>query len=105
MLIYPGELEVRKRKGGGRIIRGRFPYNKRAVLTDGGDKGRPVKETFKPQAFQFRIDDETAEIFLLSGHDYGKPLASKLTRTLSLIDTAAALTFEAIITEQVLKTS
>lgn len=105
MLIFPGELEVRKRSGGGRVIRGRFPYNKRAVLTDGGNKGRPVKEQFAPQSFQFRIDDETAEIFLLSGHDYGKPLASKLTRTMSFVDTAAALIFEAIITPKVLETS
>ena len=100
-----GELEVRKRKGGGRVIRGRFPYNRRAVLTDGGNKGRPVKEQFKPMAFKFRIDDETAEIHLLSGHDYNKPLASRLTRTLALTDTAEALLFEATITEQVLQTS
>jgi len=105
VLIYPGELEVRKRKGGGRAIRGKFPYNKRAILTDGGNKGRPVKEQFKPGAFKFRLDDATAEIYLLSGHDYAKPLASRLTGTLTLIDTALALIFEATITEQVLQTS
>ena len=40
MLILPGQLEVRK-KGGGRVIRGRFPYMKHAVLTDarGLDEG------------------------------------------------------------------
>lgn len=105
MLIYHGELETRKRHDGARVIRGKFPYNKRAVLTDGGNKGRPVKEVFKPGAFAYRINDPLAEIHLLFGHDYDRPLASKLTGTLSLRDTALALIFEAIITPKVQQTS
>ena len=105
MLILPGSLQVRKRKDGARVIRGRFPYNKRAVLTDGGNKGRPVKEQFKPGAFTFRLNDPLAEIHLLFGHDYDRPLASKLNGTLSFKDTAKALLFEAVITAAVMRTS
>lgn len=105
MLIYPGWLEVRKKKGGGRVIRGKFPYNRHAVLTDGGNKGRPVKERFKPRSFAYRLDDPLAEIHLLVGHDYGKPLASKLNGTLTFKDTLAALFLEAVITEAVANTT
>ncbi len=104
-MFYPADLEVRKRKDGSRIVRGRFPYNRRAVLTDGGNTGRPVKEVFKPKSFTYRIDIPTEEIHLLVGHDYDKPLASKLNGTLSFKDTAAALLIEAVITPQVLQTS
>lgn len=104
-MFFPGELEVRKRNDGARVIRGRFPYNKRAVLTDGGNKGRPVKEVFKPGAFLYRIELPREEIHLLYGHDYDKPLASKLNGTLSLKDTATALLFEAVITAAVQRTS
>lgn len=105
MLILPGQLEIRKRDDGSRLIRGRFPYNKTAVLSDGGNHGRPVKERFKPGAFRYRLVDKLAEIHLLFGHSYDKPLASKLNGTLSFTDTAAALLFEAVITESVMKTS
>ena len=104
-MFFPGELELRKRNDGVRVVRGRFPYNKAAVLTDGGNTGRPVKERFKPGAFSFRLNDALAEIHLLFGHDYDKPLASKLTNTLSFTDTAIALIFEAIILPKVLETS
>ena len=104
MLILPGQLEVRK-KGGGRVIRGRFPYMKRAVLTDGGNKGRPVKERFKPGAFKYRVNDPKAEIHLLVGHDYSQPLASKLTGTMTFEDTFTALVFEAFILESIASTS
>lgn len=104
-MFFPGELEIRKRNDGARVVRGRFPYNKRAVLTDGGNKGRPVKETFKPGAFTFRLADPLADIHLLFGHDYDKPLASKLTHTLTFRDTMVALFFEAIILPKVMETS
>lgn len=104
-MFWPGELEIRKRSGGGRAIRGKFPYNKRAVLSDGGNKGRPVKEVIKPGAFKYRLEDPTADIHLLVGHSYDKPLASRLTDTLTFEDTPTALFFEALITEAVLGTS
>ena len=48
-----------------------------------------------PGAFRFAIEDASRDINLLVGHDYGKPLASKLAGTLVIRDTAAALEFEA----------
>jgi HK97 family phage prohead protease len=105
MLIFPGELEVRRRSGGGRVVRGRFPYKKRAVLSNGGERGKPIKEEFAPGAFAFRISNPKEDIHLLFGHDYDKPLASRLTRTLSLTDTVEALVFEAVITDKVQQTS
>lgn len=104
-LIWPGELEVRKAAGGGRVLRGRFPYMKHAVLSDGGNKGRPVKERFKPGAFNYRIDLPGEEIHLLVGHSYDKPLASKLTGTLRFRDTLAALFITAMISDAVAETS
>ena len=104
-MFWPGELEIRKRSGGGRAIRGKFPYNKRAILSDGGNKGRPVKERVKPGAFKYRLEDPEADIHLLVGHDYDKPLASRKTDTLTFKDSPTALFFEAVITAAVLGTS
>jgi Escherichia/Staphylococcus phage prohead protease len=101
---FAGELEVR-RSGGATRLRGSFPYNKTATLSDGGRRGRPRKEKFVPGAFKFRVDDPKKEIHLLAGHDYGQPLASKLTDTLDLKDTAQALTFEARIRPEIAETS
>jgi HK97 family phage prohead protease len=102
-----GELELRAggRKGR-RRLRGRFPYRKRAVLSDGGrNGGRPQKEEFAPRAFGYRVDKPDEEIHLLVGHSYDKPLASKLNQTLQLVDSDEALTFEAEISEAIAETS
>lgn len=99
-----GVLEVRKASGVKRLT-GRFPYNKRAVISDGGRNGRPQKETFAPRAFAHRVEDPEAEIHLLSGHRYDKPLASKRAGTLKLRDTALELFFEALITPEIESTS
>jgi HK97 family phage prohead protease len=98
-------LEIRRRRDGSRRLRGRFPYRKRAVLSDGGKNGRPQKEEFAPRAFGYRVEDPEAEIHLLVGHSFDKPLASKLNETLSLIDSDEALTFEATISPQIADTS
>lgn len=101
-----GVLEIRKRGGGAVVMRGRFPYGKRAVLSDGGrNGGRPKKEIIAPKAFAYRVNDPTSEIHLLIGHDYGKPLASRGAGTMALTDTAAALTFEATIPEEMQRVS
>ena len=103
-----GELEVRasRRNGGGRKLRGRFPYRKRAVLSDGGrNGGRPQKEEFLPGAFSHSINSDQQDIHLLVGHSFDAPLASKKTETLVFNDTAEALTFEAEITPQIADTS
>lgn len=101
-----GELEVRAGRNGRRKLRGRFPYKSRAVLSDGGRKGgRPVKEEFAPRALGYRVQDQTAEIHLLVGHSYDKPLASKLNQTLHLVDSDEALTFDAEVTPEIADTS
>lgn len=100
-----GGLEVRRAADGSHRLRGRFPYNKPAVLSDGGRTGKPRKEVIAPRAFAYRVNDPKEDIHLLVGHSYDRPLASKLTDTLSLKDTDEALTFDAIITREISQTS
>lgn len=98
----PAALTLRAESDGSRVITGSFPYNSLATLSDGGrNGGRPRKERFKPGAFSYRVDKPDEEIHLLFGHDFDKPLASKLAKTLLLKDTPSALTFEAIITPEI----
>jgi HK97 family phage prohead protease len=102
-----GTLELRAGGGRGRRLRGRFPYgnSNRAVLSDGGRTGRPRKEVFAPRAFEYRVNQPDAEIHLLVGHDYDRPLASKLTGGLVLRDSAEALVFDADIAPEIVETS
>ena len=101
-----GGLSVRAEGDGSRVITGTFPYGVTATLSDGGrNGGRPRKERFKARAFSFRVDDPEADINLLVGHDFAKPLASKLTGSLSLTDADDALTFEARVAADVADTS
>lgn len=101
-----GGLSVRAEGDGSRVITGTFPYGVTATLSDGGrNGGRPRKERFKARAFSFRVDDPEADINLLVGHDFAKPLASKLTGSLSLKDADDALTFEARVAADVADTS
>lgn len=97
------ELRASSRKGG-RRIRGRFPYNKKAVLSDGGKTGRPKKEQFAPGAFTYSLQSP-ADIHLLVGHSFDKPLASKNNGTLTFQDTPEALTLDAEIVPEVADTS
>lgn len=99
-----GDLEIR-RGGGGISIRGSFPYNSLAVLSDGGRRGRPRKERFGSRAFKYSVESEEQEIHLLVGHDFGQPLASKNHGSLILEDTPDALKFEARISDAVRETS
>jgi len=98
------ELELR-RKGGGARLRGSFPYNRRAVLSDGGRTGRPRKEVIAPGAFAYRVEREDEDIHLLLGHDYSKPLASRGSGTLNLSDNDDALIFEADISSEIAETT
>ena len=89
---YPSSLvsareEVRQ---SGRGLGGRFSYNTPTVLRS---RGRKRKQTVRPGAFAFAIEDQTREINLLLGRDYDKPLASKQAGTLNLIDTPEGLEF------------
>lgn len=106
MLIAAAEggLELR-REGGETRLRGRFPYATLATLDAGGNGRRPRKEQFAPRAFRFAVEDDAREIHLLFGHDFSKPLASKLRGTLALRDTDEALSFEARIAPEVAETS
>lgn len=99
-----GELELR-RSGGSTTLAGSFPYNSVAVLSDGGRRGRPMKETFAERAFAYNVESKDAEIRLLVGHDFSKPLAAKLAGTLILKDTKRALEFTARISPEVAATS
>ncbi|ROO25557.1 hypothetical protein SAOR_12045 [Salinisphaera orenii MK-B5] len=99
-----GSLEVRAESDGSRTLRGRFPYNSLATLSDGGRRGRPRKEKFASHAFQYSVNAEV-DIRLLVGHDWAKPLASRATQSLALDDSAEALTFEANIAPEVADTS
>ena len=101
---FTTELATRMEADGSRTLSGRFPYGKTATLSDGGRRGRPRKEKFAPKAFEFRVEQPDADIHLLVGHDFDKPLASKLSDTLKLTDTAEALTFEARILPNIAET-
>jgi HK97 family phage prohead protease len=100
-----GGLELRKRASGALALQGRFPYGKRAVLSDGGRTGRPKKEVIAPRAFAYRVDNPEEDIHFLVGHSFDKPLASRSAGTLDLVDSDDALTFTATITEEMQEVS
>jgi len=98
-------LEERAARSGNRRLRGRFPYNRKTVLSSGGRTGRPRKEKFAPRAFAYNVEKEDVDIRLLVGHNWGQPLASRKTGTLDLQDSDEALSFVAIITPEIQETS
>ncbi|MGV8987599.1 MAG: HK97 family phage prohead protease [Cypionkella sp.] len=75
------------------------------MLSDGGKKGRPQKEKFASKAFAYRVEDQKADIHLLLGHDYDRPLASRGAGTMDIFDTSEALTFDAEVTAEMADTS
>lgn len=83
------DLEYRQ---SGRTLSGEFRYGELATISD---RGEVRKETIDPGAFSFAIEDRGREISLLSGHDFGQPLASKRTGSLLLDDDARGLKFRA----------
>ena len=87
--VYEVELEIR---AGGRQLFGLFPYGKLATIAS---RGSVRKESFSPRAFKYAVEDPSREINLLSGHDFDKPLASKRSGTLELVDTDTGLIFTA----------
>lgn len=93
---WPGGLEIRQ-VGGARILAGRFPYGTTATVAS---RGRVRKETMSPHAFRFAIETEPERrIDVLVGHDFGKPIASRQSGTLTIEDSAEAVTFEARLPE------
>ncbi|MBZ0127978.1 MAG: HK97 family phage prohead protease [Rhodobacteraceae bacterium] len=91
-----GGLELRRKPDGSARLAGRFPYNSRAVLSDGGRTGRPRKEQFAPGAFRHSIETGQ-EVHLLVGHSFDRALASRGAGSLVLEDTPKALVFNATI--------
>ena len=69
--VYPifeaGELEIRQ-SGRSRTLRGRFNYGSMATVRD---RGRVRKERFEPRAFRFAIEDDSRQLDVLVGHDFG----------------------------------
>lgn len=121
LAVWPCELEVRAR---GRKLRGSFPYNREAVVSD---RGRVRKERFRSGAFGWQIrafaelQKEMAQVIkssfdkarvevlreelarrnvdLLRGHDFDRPLASMIGGGLKVEDSRDALRFEADLPE------
>ena len=93
---FEGELEIRQ-VGGARLLSGTFPY--RSVGTT-SDRGRVRKESFASRAFRFAIQDESRKIDLLVGHDFGKPVASRQSGSLKIVDGDDAVRFEATLPEE-----
>jgi uncharacterized protein len=100
-----GLLELRRESNGSVRLAGRFPYNKPAVLSDGGRSGRPVKEIIQPGAFDYTIQRADVDIHLLLGHSFDKPLASKKAGTLTFRESAGALLIFALLTPLILRTA
>lgn len=103
--VFCAGLELRAAGDGTRRLSGRFPYNRTAVLHSGGNGRRPRKERFAPRAFGYAVDDPERDIHLLSGHDFNRPLASRKAGTLTLADGDDALTFEAVLTPEIQRTT
>ena len=119
LLIFEGDLEIRRRGSGGRSLFGSFPYGRKATIRD---RGRVRKERFRSGAFGWQIREfakvqqqladaigeaveetiaelkeqvERRNVNLLAGHSFNQPLASLRAGTLKLKDGDDALRFEA----------
>ncbi|WP_306043700.1 MULTISPECIES: HK97 family phage prohead protease [unclassified Mameliella] len=90
--VAGGGLELRRLDGGGARLTGRFPYNQPTELAPGRF------EVIAPRAFAASLA-QGAGIYLLAGHDFDRPLASRAAGTLELTDSDEALTFEATISD------
>ena len=91
----PDFLEIRQSGTSQRLV-GSFPYGGISVRAR---TGKVRKERINPGAFDFAVEQAEREINLLLGHDFDKPLASKLAGTLELKSSAKALTFTATLPE------
>jgi len=84
-----GGLEVRQ-EGEAVRVAGRFPYDTRTQLAPG------YFETIARGAFASRVNSQD-ELHFLSGHDFEKPLASRMAGTLDVREDGDALAFEATV--------
>ena len=118
--IFDGGFEIRARGGGGRVLTGRFPYNRTATVRS---TGRTRKERFAPGSMSWQVERfaevqeqlaaeiqkgideglrqaledevEKRNTFLLVGHDYNRTVADMRTGTLAVKHTAKAVELEA----------
>lgn len=100
-----GALELRRDGDGSARLVGRFAYGEPTTIVPAGRMGAARREVIAPRAFAPRLRQADAEIHLLVGHDFDRPLASRSTGTLTLTETDAALEIEARITTAVASTS
>ena len=117
--IFDGSFEIRAR-GSGRVLSGRFPYNRTATVRS---SGRARKERFKSGSLRWQVrefDKVQAELgamvegtadkvqrelledelerrntFMLVGHSYDRAIADMRSGTLTVKHTAAAVEIEA----------
>lgn len=92
-------LELRRAGDGSATLFGRFPYGVEAVLGRVG--GREHRERFEAGALEPSGDG----VFLLSQHEFARPLASTRAGTLEVRQGDGALEFEARIAPSVAATS
>jgi hypothetical protein len=86
-------LELRS-EGGETRLRATFPYGRETVLAERVGMGRERREVIAARAFADRLE-RGEDVHFLSGHDFNKPLASRMAGTLTLTETDDALTVEA----------
>ena len=94
---HNGGLEIRSEADGETRLSGRFPYGAETEITRG------KREVFQAGAFGQRVAH--GELHFLLHHDFDRPLASRSAGTLSVEDTAEALTFEARISAELSEVS
>ena len=94
-----GHLEIRQ-EGGARLLHGIFPYGGQAVISD---RGSLRKERISPGAFRYAIDNtvdragNAIRLDVLVGHDFGKPIASRQSGSLSIRDDGRQVVFDAVL--------
>ena len=119
--IFDGAFEVRAR-GSGRVLSGRFPYNRTATVRS---SGRARKERFKSGSLRWQVEEfqkvqaelgamvkdtaatvrrelledelERRNTFMLVGHSYDRAIADMRSGTLTVKHTAAAVEIEAVL--------
>ena len=119
-IIFDGAFEIRARERGGRVLTGKFPYNKTATVKS---SGRTRKEKFKSGSMSWQVREfqklqgkmaevanqkiaqvqkeilieqledaiEKRNTFLLVGHSYDRAIADMRSGTLAVIHKADAV--------------
>ena len=122
--IFDGHLEIRASGGQGRVLSGRFPYNRTATVRS---SGRARKERFASNSMSWQVKEfqklqneyaklgqsaldqvrrealedalERRNTFLLVGHDYNRTVGDMRGGSLKVTHTAAAVEIEAALSD------